>query len=83
MVDRGQRKHDSATEELSKLAVQLQDIQMANRMQMSEYGRCYENQSECRFIHQLDLSEYYDRLERIRNTIEMFVQNNFKTEVGV
>lgn len=76
-----QHKLDSVAEECMELAKELQKLQVTNRAQITDSTLAQQNQSDLRYVHQLDLGQYYDRLERVSHSIEAFVQNNFKTEV--
>lgn len=77
-------------ESLKKLEQQcnerLEEIEKIEKLNIDmtiEMAKLMQNYSgtEATFVHQLDLEEYYKRIEIFEQFVDKFMRSNFKTEV--
>lgn len=70
-------------QESNDRVIEIEDIQKSNLNLVTDMLKLMQNDNgtEPTFVHQLDLKDYYNRIEMFGQFVDQFMRINFKTEV--
>lgn len=83
------RKEEELVKQLEQQSIdrfaEIEEIEKQNLDMATEMAKLMQKKSgtEATFVHQLDLADFYDRIESFGQFVDQFMRTNFKTEVKI